>query len=214
MILWGELGWERYEQIISGTPATEVDQSLDKATERMNMFHRFVHVQGMTPDPIPYWQGVSYEYLLYIWIPRIIWAEKPNPSVVVDRLDTAYLLTPERNSTSVGIGFLPEAYINFGELGVAIILFIQGVIFALLGSLLNRPGNDGGQAIYLIIMFPFLITIGFSATLAFGALVQTTIVYILVFKFFLAAPVKEPVPARVATRVPGTRPPSYPKLPK
>jgi hypothetical protein len=155
----------------------------------MDMLRRFVYLYKMTPDTIPYWNGLNYEYLFYTWIPRILWAEKPIPYEVVEYLDVTYLLKSPGSIATIGIGFLPEAYINFGTFGVGIILLLQGGIFGFLGLLFNRSESTVGLAIYLIMMFTFTIHIGYSAGMVFGSVFQRAIVLTLVLRIFAGPPI-------------------------
>jgi hypothetical protein len=187
--LWVDLTNERIGEFVIGSHDSSADQSWKNTTSRLDMLRRFVYLYKVTPDTIPYWNGLSYEYLLYTWIPRVLWAEKPNPSAVVEYLDVTYFLKEQGSSATIGIGFLPEAYINFGTSGIIIVFLLQGGVFGLLGLMLNRSDNTVGQAIYLVMMFAFTIDIGFSAALAFGSVLQRAIVLTLVLRVFAGPPI-------------------------
>lgn len=148
------------------------EDSLREALARFDLVHRFTYVREMTPAYIPYYGGLSYSYFLYAWIPRLLWPDKPSASESTDLLDIEYGLKYEGQPVTVAIGQLPEAYANFGVPGIAVVMALQGVAFALLDAMLNGPRSEGGRAIYLVIMAYFLNGIGSSAAVLFGALVQ------------------------------------------
>jgi hypothetical protein len=141
----------------------------------------------MTPAFIPYYRGESYSYFLYAWIPRLLWSDKPSASAATDRLDLDYGFKYESQSVTVAIGQLPEAYANFGVLGIGLVMALQGVVFALLDAMLNGPRSEGGRAIYLVIMAYFLNGIGSSAAVLFGALVQYILASALIMRPFAAS---------------------------
>jgi len=156
-------------------------QSLDlfsQSATRFDQLHKFAYVLQLTPAVVPYFGGASYSYLLYGWIPRFLWPDKPVASDVTHLFDRSYNLHVTLSSsdgTNIGIGQLPEAYANFGVLGVAVVMFLQGIFFALLGRIFNSPQSDGGRAIYLSVMIFFLNGIGAQTIILFGNLIQNVV---------------------------------------
>ena len=148
------------------------EETVRDSLARFDLVHKFAHVREMTPTYIPYYNGESYSYFLYTWVPRMLWPDKPAASESNDRLDVDYGLKYEAQPVTIGIGQLPEAYANFGVIGIAVVMALQGLVFAVLDVVLNSPRSDGGRAIYLVIMAYFLNGIGSSAAVLFGALVQ------------------------------------------
>jgi hypothetical protein len=167
--VWGEA----VEGEIEGSVQQETwEDRIRETLARFDLVHRFTYVREMTPAYIPYYRGETYSYFLYAWIPRLLWPEKPSGSEANQRLDVDYGLKYEWQDSTISIGQLPEAYANFGIIGIAVVMALQGIIFAALDAILNGPRSDGGRAIYLVIMAYFLNGIGTSATMLFGALVQ------------------------------------------
>jgi hypothetical protein len=203
VLLWTELTSERVGDIVTGDFQSETGSVLDQTTQRLSSLHQFIYLQEATPDMVPYFGFRSYEYFLYTWIPRVIWPEKPSPSTFIDQRDKLYLFeNPVHSNTSIGIGVLPEAYISFSELGVVVIMFLQGVVFAIIGMLLNRPESEGGIAIYVLLMTDFLLRLGNGgATMIFGSLVQHMIIYIIIIGFFATNIFSRPLLARSLGRV-------------
>ncbi len=160
---------------------------LRETLSRFDLVHRFAYVRDMTPAFIPYYAGETYSYFLYAWIPRLLWPEKPSASEAVNQLDLDYGFKYESQPVTVAMGQLPEAYANFGVLGIGLIMALQGMIFALLDAMLNGQRSDGGRAIYLVIMAYFLNGIGSSAAVLFGALVQYILASAVIMRPFASA---------------------------
>lgn len=160
---------------------------LSASLARFDLLHRFSFVIRMTPDPLPYYHGLTYEYLAVAPVPRLLWPDKPTASQSNRVVDTDYgFLNDLESSTVIGIGMLPEAYANFGAAGVVVILFLQGALFGLLDRLLNGPRSEGGRAIYIWTMVFFLNGIGSSAAILFGALLQNVLVNAALLRPFAA----------------------------
>ena len=163
----------------------EEDTPIGGTMQRIDLLHKFAYVQSMTPQAVPFLGGLSYDYLLYTFVPRVVWPDKPKASDSIDLVDYAYgfRFIEQNNPSSIGAGFIAEAYANFSWWGILMVMAIQGVIFGLLNRLLN--GNYiGGQAIYATVMMMFLNGIGSSAVVLFGNIVQFTIVSILFQRAF------------------------------
>jgi hypothetical protein len=150
------------------------------------MLHIFVHVTELTPETVPYYEGRTYLYLLYGWIPRFVWPDKP--AAQQDTRDIAVddrLLDRSVNTTtSIGIGVLAEAYANFAAPGIAVGLGLQGLCLALLGSMLNGPRSDGGRAAYLAIMVYFFNGIGAATAPLFMGVFMNIAAYLCILRCF------------------------------
>ena len=153
---------------------------------RFDQLHYFVMAYEMTPRDVPFYQGATYSYFLYGWIPRIVWPDKPiaQQGDAMFAVDYHLLSREQVNVTSMGMSQLTEAYANFGAWGVAIVMIIEGFIFALLDKLLNGPLSEGGQAIYLVVMSGFLNGIGGSASSIFLNIAPTVLTSALILRYY------------------------------
>ncbi|BCM88565.1 hypothetical protein IAD21_00398 [Abditibacteriota bacterium] len=184
--LWLDLASENVGTIADGDGQT-VDDATDVLWKRFDLLHKFVWVLKKTPTDIPYYGGATYSYLLYGWIPRLVWPDKPSASEGASyRTDVDYqFVTPDSvGKTNIGIGFLPESYANFGIWGTVFVMALQGACFALLDRLLNGPQSQGGRAIYLALMIFFLNGIGSSTVTLFGAVFQLVLANGIILRFF------------------------------
>lgn len=182
--LWLGLGGQAAQ---AGTDAeTGASQMLLSTLSRFDLLHQFVRITDMTPKAIPYYDGYTYQYLLYGWIPRFLWPGKPTAQIANTLLGVDYqFLTQEQTSgTMIGIGHLPEAYANFGLWGIMISMGLQGAFLALVDRVLNSPASDGGRAIYLTIMVFFLNGIGSSTATMFMSILPNVVASALILRFF------------------------------
>lgn len=99
----------------------------------------FAYVINMTPEPVPYWLGGSYETLLTSFIPRMIWPDKPQATIGQEFGHRYYLLGKGDKATSFNLPWLPEFYANFGTFGVLGGMFAVGMLFRFLVQKFNAP---------------------------------------------------------------------------
>ncbi|HYO50145.1 MAG TPA: hypothetical protein VEW94_09870 [Chloroflexia bacterium] len=208
--LWFDLSGEAVGDIVAGDQLGEIENLARQALARFDLIHKFAYVQDLTPAFVPYYEGSTYEYLLFGWIPRFLWPDKPIASDVNSRLDVDYgLLEQEQTSrATIGIGQLPEAYANFGPPGIIVVLLLQGISFAMLDTIFNGRRSDGGRAIYLAVMISFLNGIGSSTAIFFGALLQNAVANVVLLRLFATGfKSKSSEEAPEQAPVPGARPP-------
>jgi hypothetical protein len=186
IVLWFEMPSQVIQTTFTGDVPTNVQTLVRQSMVRFDFFHNFEWVHRMTPSVVPYYNGSTYSYLLYGWIPRAVWPDKPMAQNSHVQLEVDYGLVAANQSSgaTIGIGQISEAYANFDWLGVVIVLALQGMIFAILGEILNGPESQGGRAIYLWIMAGFLNGIGTDTNTMFGALPQNAIAAALVLRVF------------------------------
>lgn len=182
--LWTELATESATALLQSSRPEERATMVRDALARFDLIHKFAHVRTLTPAIIPYYQGDTYAYFLVAWIPRALWPGKPLESAT-HQLDVDYRLKyPWQRSTNIGIGLLPEAYANFGPLGMLLVMMFQGAVLGCLAIILNGPNSEGGRAIYLSLMIYFLNGIGTTAAILFGALWQQVLANALILRLF------------------------------
>jgi hypothetical protein len=84
----------------------------------------------LTPSRVPFWEGETYTNMLYIFIPRVLWPDKPSWTHW-HKFGKAYgYLTPDDSSTSISFSWFAEAYMNFGFGGLYVISVLFGVLVA------------------------------------------------------------------------------------
>lgn len=185
--LWSNLAAESATNLVQPTFAGDRETAVLDALSRFNLVHKFAYVHTMTPQIVPYYQGSTYAYFLVAWVPRAIWPDKPTATGGAnERMDVDYQLKYEGQATSIGIGLLPEAFANFGAIGIILIMMLQGAVLALLSAMFDSKSSDGGRAIYLSVGVYLLNGIGTSASVMFGAIFQQVLASAVILRPFAA----------------------------
>lgn len=155
-----------------------MNDAVVRTIHRFDMIHIFAHVLGLTPGGVPFYEGESYSYLLYGWIPRAVWPDKPiaQDANIMFALDYGLLMDSQRDTTRMGIGFLTEAYANFGGWGVLGVMFLIGWFFGAIAMVFNGPQSDGGRATYIVVFAFFMNGLGSATTMFVFLAVQGFIV--------------------------------------
>ncbi len=149
------------DDLEEGSPGTtEVDDEekglyLVKAMERM-FDESLKRVLARTPDPVPFWNGRTYEALLFTFIPRFVWPDKPGRNWMNEFGMKYQYLTEGDNITSIACSFLAEGYLNYGYLGLYGVAIFFGVLVAFFESialsLFGFPSLWG----YVVFLLPLL----------------------------------------------------------
>ena len=182
--------WATEVQEVMGGAQSEATQTtssdaVQNVTNRFDLLHRFAYVLTLTPRYVPYFDGETYGYLVYGWIPRVVWADKPSVALTLDRVDVAYNLKRPGDTYVIGVGQLPEAFINFGVLGIVLVMAIQGGLFALLHQVFDGPNSVGGRAIVVAVLVFFLNGVGTAAIIFWASLVQTLVANVLIIRYWM-----------------------------
>ena len=155
------------------------------------IFHSYwslLIVTKNSPKKIPYWQGYSYRILTSKIIPRVFWKNKPSDELGNEFGHRYNVLTNDShdtkkdNSTSWNMPVLNEFYVNFGNIGVLIGMFIMGVLINLLGKLGSFRNNSNLEAFICFYLFVPLFFFESHLSLLFGAIIQSYI-FLLIISF-------------------------------
>lgn len=130
-------------------------------------------------------RGKTMDYALYALIPRVLWPDKPN--VTRGAWFTAYLgfsVSEESATTSTGITAAGELYWNFGIAGLAMGMFLIGI---LKGYLWSIAGDNPLTTPFLMLLYVFLtftmpdmpeaVTVGVSAIYCIALFGVVRIIY-------------------------------------
>jgi hypothetical protein len=120
--------------------------------DRTSLIQMMCLVVSNTPDRKPYMMGNTYADIPGQLVPRIFWKGKPLGLVSTSKLSVYYdLQTQEETAgTTIGFGMLPEAYANFGFVGM-------GLLGVFLGLLFNKASNWCAES--PIFSYPGLFTV-------------------------------------------------------
>ena len=128
---WLDTSISKWSGALQAGGESRLAELAGRTVERASLLTQVAHVMEMTPSQIPFQAGQTYSYLWITLIPRIIWPDKPDVSEANRFYQLAYGLSDARSvqTTSISIGCMAEAYINFGWWGVIVIMCALGALF-------------------------------------------------------------------------------------
>jgi hypothetical protein len=109
----------------------EKKKSTAKLLDRSSLIQILCLVVSETPDRRPYMDGATYALIPGQFIPRFFWPGKPPGHVATNMLSVYYGLQDEdaTKATTIGFGFVAEAYANYGLFGVCGLACILGFLY-------------------------------------------------------------------------------------
>jgi hypothetical protein len=129
-----------YEYVDSMGYSSDFSVSQKDSMARINHIFEFAAVIDETPNRIPYWGGETYKPLITMFIPRIIWQNKPEEKVGQSFGHRYGFINPTDDVTSWNLPWITEMYANYGSVGVVLGMTLVGCLLAFLEAKLNRPG--------------------------------------------------------------------------
>lgn len=130
---WFNFGLEElggFAGVISGP---QKEESPSSVFDRSGNLHMLLLVQQKSPEEIPFLNGSTYEPIPRLLIPRFLDDAKGISHAGNIMLSMHYGLQTEEQtkSTSIAWGLVPEAYANFGYLGVAALAVVLGIFYSI-----------------------------------------------------------------------------------
>ncbi|MDA2918664.1 hypothetical protein MYX76_04090 [Desulfobacterota bacterium AH_259_B03_O07] len=190
-----------FAKFLTSSDPMEIVEGLESVANRIDYLHRFAYVIERTPEVIPYWRGETYRNLLWKFIPRLIYPNKPTENVHLTYARRYELVRP--NTATVPMPLLIELYANFGPLSVVIGMFLLGLVFQILYHVANYPGaQKWGLICTAFIGTTILGDMGANFSLVFGGLFLKIIALGLVGYFILGRSLHLPSRIRWTTTPP------------
>jgi len=125
-----------------GELASALDRASDESLER---------VMALTPSPVPFWNGETYESLLYVMVPRALWPGKPSISNF-NKFGKVYgYLGEDDDDTSIAATAFAEGYMNYGYVGLYGVSIFLGVLLAVAQQI--GPWLFGGHSVIGFVLF-------------------------------------------------------------
>ncbi len=146
----------------SNLEGSERDRELSRGFSRLGDTS-LETVLSQTPSIVPYWNGETYESIPFMFIPRFLWPDKPSRAFWNKYGHLYGILSEEDMETSVGVGILAEAYMNYGYVGLyafclffgAFVVFVERVsVFFMRGPTLVA------YMVFLIPIMPYSTDFG------------------------------------------------------
>jgi hypothetical protein len=122
-------GTERLTQMVQQSPLVESDMAADdddadrwgfvSLLARLSTFNQLSQVVRIAHEE-GYYNGETLEYLVYVFIPRMVWAEKPVIAPgqwFAEKIGRGWRWEDSRYSNAVNMTIPGELYLNYGWLG-------------------------------------------------------------------------------------------------
>ena len=113
-----------------------VSRIMDLTPQRLDYLLPLAWLTEHTPDPLPFLRGETYAPLLYKFVPRIVFRDKPPD---VGDLGKRYGFVPPNVMNNAKVHQLGEFYVNFGVPGVLAGMFLLGLLYRILHELFHKP---------------------------------------------------------------------------
>ncbi len=170
--------------------------ALETAESRASHLELLVDVMEQTPVFIPYWKGETYASLLWAFVPRFLYADKPNKSVGQEFGHRYGILNEEDVTTSVNLPHqVVEMYVNFGSTGVVLGMLLLGTLYRAIAVLLGRPASGERSLIIGCTICAVLLNLDGDFSLVFGGVLYCLVVLYTVSSLFHG---NAPPPQKVA----------------
>jgi hypothetical protein len=113
------------------------EREVSSLFERAGNVHMLLLVQKKSPDEVPFLGGITYDHIPRMLIPRIIDDEKgiSHAGNVLLTVNYGVQTIEQTATTSIYWGLVPEAYANFGYLGVAGLAVLLALFYGLVTNL-------------------------------------------------------------------------------
>jgi hypothetical protein len=132
----------KLRELMSG-PELDLSGGLRAAFERMGYVEFFGHVLTQVPRNIPHQDGrMLLEAVQHVAVPRVLYPDKPPlvPDTIVTQTYTGLDLGVG-SGTSISMGYMADAYIDFGTIGMFVAIFAWGVMLGAVYWWFNRAGD-------------------------------------------------------------------------
>lgn len=113
-----------------------------------------------TPLLVPFWNGESYVTLLYKFIPRFIWPDKPSEQMGQTFGHRYNILRRDDLHTAMNTPILTEAYMNFSFVGILFVMFFMSYIIASIYFKENQKRNYTDVSVSFILKILKLAYLG------------------------------------------------------
>ena len=166
---------------VATTSEMDEDRSLQAFITRVSSITPFALVLDRVPTVVPFENGaLTQRALLHVLVPRLLFPDKQNLGTDSWLAETYAGMNVGEN-TSVGIGYMAEAYVDWGPVGMFPFLAALGVFLGLAYRLIFffSPSRLIGSALVIV---PFMANfITFEATLSkmLGGFIMTTLMLLL-----------------------------------
>jgi hypothetical protein len=129
---WFGYGIDQVATMTGVSKKLEEEEVASSLFERSGVLHMLLLVQKKSPDEVPFLNGLTYEPIPRLLIPRFLDDEKgiSHAGNVLLTVNYGVQTLEQTRTTSIGWGLVPEAYANFGYLGVAGLAVLLAIFYS------------------------------------------------------------------------------------
>ena len=178
---WASLGLQELGGVTGVVTGTTKESEVTSVFERAGTMHMLLRVQRMSPTEVPFLNGITYQNIPMLLVPRFVYSEKGVAHAANIMLTVNYglqSLEVATGGTSIMWGLVTEAYANFGYLGVAALAFFLAVFYGLFSRItIGVPMTSLRFVVGLLIMGAAVKadTMALFVTQQFQAIVGVTV---------------------------------------
>jgi hypothetical protein len=160
---------------------------------RASYFDSLTMIVRYVPVVIPYQNGLTFQSLLFGWIPRAIWPGKPEINL------GGYMMRAilgSRSVTNAGLTSLGDFYLNFGLVGIVLGMFALGTFRRAVYVYAKRSNeNMFYSTIWIFLLFVTLV-FGFESGVASAvvAILRNSLFAVLIIFFMSFTPLPSQQP--------------------
>jgi hypothetical protein len=186
---------------VSGSPIEKIEEfgrHLDRSIQRFDSGSAlqaflarlsssegyFSRVLTIVPERVPHEDGtLTWRAIHHILTPRILFPEKKNlggDSWLV-RKYAGVQVAGDESFTSVGLGYMAEFYIDYGEVLMFVPLFLLGLLIGSMQRIFTRisPSSYIAEAAVTGLLVQYFIGYGSHLTKMLGGLLQSTAIFVI-----------------------------------
>lgn len=159
---------DKHVGAITGSDSSIGDRfsdGLEYFADRITLKSSVEQIISRTGKDVGFQNGRTIEPLLYIFIPRFIWPDKPNSSMAGQVFNQEFKISASKN-TYISTSQVGELYWNFGWTGLVIGMMTIGAVMAAVASSIRLDKNATLPRFLFILMTVYLLSLRFETAIA------------------------------------------------
>jgi hypothetical protein len=134
---WINFGLEESGVKARPGPVTGEEEVTSSVFERAGNLHMLLLVQRKSPGEVPFLEGITYEHIPRMLLPRFLDSGKgiSHAGNVLLTVNYGVQTLDQTATTSIAWGLIAEAYANFGYVGVALLAVLLGAFYGAMARL-------------------------------------------------------------------------------
>lgn len=138
---------------------------LEYFTDRITLKSSVEQIIARTGKDVGFQNGRTIEPLLYAFIPRFIWPDKPSSSMAGQVFNQEFKISASKN-TYISTSQVGELYWNFGWTGLVVGMMMIGAVMAAIASSMRLDKDATLPRFLFILMTVYLLSLRFETAIA------------------------------------------------